>query len=75
MAIIQPTHRTVDGITFNSIIRETPFFYCTHSSSFWINKSADEDDTTTSIESKLDMFGADTFAELESEIIRLNLTN
>jgi hypothetical protein len=75
MAIIQPIHKTVNGITFNSIIREIPFYYCTHSSAFWISKSQDTTDTTTSIESKLDMFGADTFAELESEIIRLNLTN
>jgi hypothetical protein len=75
MAIIQPTHRTVDGVTFNSIIRDIPFYYCTHSSAFWINKSDNEDDTTTSIEGKLDMFGSDTLVELESEIIRLNLTN
>lgn len=73
MAIIKSV--VIDG-KFNRITSPNSFFYCTHSSDFVLSRSENKDSPIVAggeVDTRNNVFGADTYAELLEEIARLNL--
>lgn len=76
MAIINKQIIDVGGLKYNRLTSSDPYYYCIHSSDFVLSKSEDEDDPNPAgsvVDTKSDVFGADTYQELIDEIERLNL--
>lgn len=78
MAIINSTN---EGLTYNNLTSNAPYFWCTYSDGVVRSKSSQDDDgnyvpnlPNTYVSTKLELFGADTMEELEAEILRLELT-
>lgn len=73
MAIINKEIKTEGGVTFYEISNNlSEYYYCLHSPNFVIYKTIDPIIGKT--KTKEDIFGADTLEELNTEIIRLGLT-
>jgi len=73
--ILEPIEVTEGGVTFNRIINpNVPYWICTHSSK-WIIFQSQEDSPIEggNTDTRLDVFGATTYAELLEEITRLGL--
>lgn len=74
MAIIKSI--VIDG-KFNRVTSPQPYFWCTHSSYFVLSRSQNDEDSNPSgsvVDTKSDVFAADTYQELIDEIERLGLT-
>lgn len=73
MAIISSV--VIRGV-FNRVTSPNEFYYCIHSSDFVLSRSLDNESPIVAngqVDTKSDVFGADTYQELIDEIARLNL--
>ena len=74
MAIIESTIVEIEGVECNQVYNAgNEYFYCAHSTKFILIKSDEDSPVEAPTDTLSDIFGAETYEELNAEIERLGL--